>query len=216
MDSLDYFPIFGERFAKDKWVSIDLSESNSDLDYVRTSEPEYLASFVAAHLTEPESVAIGGYREKRATYRQAEHFSNLPADEVRDLHLGIDLWVREGTAIHAPLDGTVHSFQCNDLPFDYGPTVILQHEENGRVFYSLYGHLSLRSLEGLREGQKILRGEVFAWVGDSDVNGGWPPHLHLQVMLDMFGLKGDFVGATSEKDKERFFANSPDPSFLLR
>ncbi|RQW64350.1 peptidoglycan DD-metalloendopeptidase family protein [Vibrio viridaestus] len=215
MTNTPYFPIFGKDYPKENWVLIDLSESNPDLEYWQTSDPVYLASFVASQLKTTRTVAIGGYQEKRATYRQAAHFSDMPAEEVRDLHLGIDLWIEAGAPVYAPLDGTVHSFQNNDLPFDYGPTIILQHEENRRVFYALYGHLSLSSLEGLQEGQVISRGERFAQVGDSDVNGGWPPHLHLQVMHDMFGQKGDFYGATSEKDKAKFYANCPDPSFLL-
>ncbi|WPC75044.1 peptidoglycan DD-metalloendopeptidase family protein [Vibrio porteresiae] len=215
MTKIDYFPIFGAELPKEHWVTIDLSEQNIDLDFPRTSEPAYLAQFVRSHLVDANSVAMGGYREKRATYRAAAHFSDAPPEKVRDLHLGIDLWVAAGTPIYAPLDGVVHSFQVNNLSFDYGPTIILEHIENGRVFYTLYGHLALNSLDGLQEGQKIARGEAFAFVGESSVNGGWPPHLHLQVMLDMYGLKGDFYGATCEQDQEQYFTNCPNPAFLL-
>ncbi len=211
----NYFPIFGDTHPRDKWTTIDLSEDNQTLDFNRTSELNYLDGFVQSHLVAQKTVAIGGYREKRATYRAAPHFSNQSVEKARDIHLGIDLWVAAGTKIYAPLDGVVHSFQHNDLPFDYGPTIILEHQNANKVFYSLYGHLSLDSLDGLYEGMKIKRGEVFAYVGDKTVNGGWPPHLHLQVMWDMYGLKGDFFGATSEEDKHKFFNNCPDPSFLL-
>ncbi len=215
MASENYFPIFGDTHPRENWATIDLSEANHQLDFDKTSDMSYLDGFVQSHLFANKTVAIGGYREKRATYRAAAHFSNQSAEKARDLHLGIDLWVDAGTKIYAPLDGVVHSFQRNDLPFDYGPTIILKHQDADKVFYSLYGHLSLDSLDGLSEGMKIERGNAFAYVGDKTVNGGWPPHLHLQVMLDMYGLKGDFFGATSEEEKDKFFDNCPDPSFLL-
>ncbi|MCE0493128.1 peptidoglycan DD-metalloendopeptidase family protein [Vibrio salinus] len=210
-----YFPIFGNAHPKEHWVPIDLSESNPNLNFDRTCEPDYLDNFVCSHFNESCTVAIGGYREKRATYRNASHFSALPASEVRDRHLGIDLWVAAGTPVYAPLEGVVHSFAFNDLPFDYGPTIILKHTVDDNEFYSLYGHLSLDSLEGLQEGQVIFRGQEFARIGDRTVNGGWPPHLHIQVIRDMYGLKGDFYGAASEKEQVKLFSNCPDPSFLL-
>lgn len=210
-----YFPIFGDTHPKENWAPIDLSEQNPKLHFIRTSEPDYLDKFVNSHFNESYTVAIGGYREKRATYRNAAHFSDLPASEVRDRHLGIDLWVAAGTHVYAPLEGVVHSFNYNDLPFDYGPTIILKHTIDNDEFYSLFGHLSLDSIEGLEIGQIISRGQEFARIGDRTVNGGWPPHLHIQVMRDMFGWKGDFYGATSEKDQAELFANCPDPSFLL-
>lgn len=123
--------------------------------------------------------------------------------------------VTAGTSVYAPLEGVVHSFNFNDLPYDYGPTIILKHTTENEEFYSLYGHLSLDSLEGLKVGQVIARGQEFERIGDKTINGGWPPHLHIQVMRDMFGLKGDFYGATSIKDQDKLFSNCPDPSFIL-
>ncbi|MGV8039036.1 MAG: hypothetical protein AB2L07_02820 [Thermoanaerobaculaceae bacterium] len=38
------------------------------------------------------------------------------------------------------------------------------------------------------------RGERFAAVGSSDVNGGWAPHLHFQVAADLLGMGVDFPG----------------------
>src|SRR5258708_19123945 len=97
----------------------------------------------------------------------------------------------EGSAIYAPLDGIVHSFRNNDVPLDDGPTIILQHtvEHDGSslTFFTLYGHLSLDSLDGLYEGKPIAAGSVLARIGDYPINGGWPPHLHVQIMTDLLG-----------------------------
>ena len=45
-------------------------------------------------------------------------------------------------------------------------------------FFTLYGHLSEDSLEGLYPGKPVTRGDRIGRIGDSCVNGGWPPHLH--------------------------------------
>ena len=55
------------------------------------------------------------------------------------------------------------------------------------VFYTLYGHLSRDSLDGLSPGKPVRRGERIAYIGTHEVNGGWPPHLHLQIIGDMLG-----------------------------
>ena len=70
-----------------------------------------------------------------------------------------------GAAVRAALDGTVHSLQDNDAPLDYGPTVLLRHETDaGEEFFTLYGHLSRASLDGLVVGQRLRRGETLAAV----------------------------------------------------
>ncbi|MHA2938285.1 hypothetical protein ACXJY6_08285 [Vibrio sp. RC27] len=86
-----YFPIFGLAYPQEEWITVDLSETNSYLDYARTAEPEYLAQFINKQLSVEHPVAYGGYQEKRATYRNAAHFSDKPEEQVRCIHLGIDL-----------------------------------------------------------------------------------------------------------------------------
>ena len=68
---------------------------------------------------------------------------SIEQEEPRRLHLGVDIWGKEGTEIFAPLDGIVHSFAFNDNFGDYGATIILLHQQEGRQFFTLYGHLSL-------------------------------------------------------------------------
>ena len=48
-------------------------------------------------------------------------------DEWRTIHLGMDLFIQEGSPVFAPLDGIVHSFANNNRKHDYGPTIILEH-----------------------------------------------------------------------------------------
>ncbi len=101
-------------------------------------------------------LGIGRYDEARVLYT-TEAFRPKEG-EPRTVHLGIDLFVEAGTEIRSPLEGRVHSFAFNDQPLDYGPTILLEHRtEDGDRFYTLYGHLSADSLEGLARGRPVSR-----------------------------------------------------------
>ena len=161
-------------------------------------------------------VGVGRYDEARLVYTTAQFRSG--ADETaehRTVHLGIDLFQEAGSPILAPLDGLVHSFNDNPLPLDYGPTIILQHDAGGTAFYTLYGHLSRASLDGLRVGQSIPRGQAFATLGDASENGGWAPHLHFQLITDMLGYRGDFPGVARASERAVWQSLSPDPNVVL-
>ena len=134
----------------------------------------------------------------------------------RNIHLGIDFWCGVNTPVVSVMKGKIHSFNNNTALGDYGPTIILKHEIEGFVFYTLYGHLSLASLEGLIVGAKIEAGEVIGYLGSSLVNGNYAPHLHFQIIKEIGESFGDFKGVTSLKNKEEDFLNCPDPNLLLK
>ncbi|KAB7729070.1 peptidoglycan DD-metalloendopeptidase family protein [Rudanella paleaurantiibacter] len=159
-------------------------------------------------------VGIGGYNEHRVIYRRSAHFGDVQA-EPREIHLGIDLWAEAGTPVYAPKAGVVHSFADNANFGDYGPTIILQHDVEGAPVFSLYGHLSRASLEGLYEGKVFNAGDKLAEIGPFPENGDWPPHLHFQLMTDMLGHRGDFPGVCSLTDRARFLQLCPDPAGWL-
>jgi len=152
--------------------------------------------------------------EHRTIYAFSSHFDT--EDEPRRLHLGVDIWGDAGTPVYSPLDGIVHSYQNNNNIGDYGPTIILQHNLGGLTIYSLYGHLSQKSLEGLTVGQHIAKDQQIAQLGDIDENGQWPPHLHFQLMFDMEGKAGDYPGVCKFSEKEIYRMNIPDPGLILR
>ena len=156
----------------------------------------------------------GGYLEERGIYESP--IFKTSDEEPRTLHLGVDLFAPAGTPVRAPLDGQVHSFQVNDSDLDYGPTILLQHgTDGGLTFWTLYGHLSKASLTGLKEGDFISRGDAIAELGDSSVNGGWAPHLHFQIMLDLQGRSGDFPGVCKVSEREMWTEICPSPYALL-
>ncbi|MBH8567259.1 peptidoglycan DD-metalloendopeptidase family protein [Microvirga sp. STS02] len=162
------------------------------------------------------SIGIGGYLENRVIYRRSAHFGPGAVEEPRSLHLGVDVWLPAGTPVLAPLPAVVHSLADNDNFGDYGPTVVLQHELEGTVFYSLYGHLSRQEWRALRVGQVLEKGEAFATVGPFPENGDWPAHLHFQLMADMQGRVGDFPGVARPSERETWAALCPNPNLVLR
>jgi len=162
------------------------------------------------------AVAVGRYDEPRLLYSSALFGGETPIDERRTVHLGIDLFVAPGATIHAPLDGVVHVLAINPAPLDYGPLVILRHTTgDGEAFFTLYGHLSRDTLAGLAVGQHIGRGEPFARVGKPPENGGWPPHVHFQVILDLLERDAAFPGVAYAGERALWTGLSPDPNRLL-
>jgi 4-aminobutyrate aminotransferase-like enzyme/Ser/Thr protein kinase RdoA (MazF antagonist) len=162
-------------------------------------------------------LGIGRYDEVRAFYaNQAFAATGNDGPEWRTVHLGLDLFSAPGTPVLAPLDGIVHSVADNAAPLDYGPTVILEHTSGPVRFYTLYGHLSRASVAGLREGQAVAKGHRIARLGTETENGGWPPHLHFQVVADMFDRRGEFPGVARPSDRRIWLSVCPDPNLIAR
>jgi 4-aminobutyrate aminotransferase-like enzyme/Ser/Thr protein kinase RdoA (MazF antagonist) len=166
---------------------------------------------------ENATIAIGRYNEPRLLYTSRLFGSSEnPLDERRTIHLGIDVFATAGTSIRAPFDGEVHILANNAAPLDYGPLVILRHDAaDAGAFFTLYGHLDKQTLADLKIGQCVSKGEVFARLGDSSENGGWPPHLHFQLILDLLDLREDFPGVALDSQRDVWMALSPDPNLLI-
>jgi 4-aminobutyrate aminotransferase-like enzyme/Ser/Thr protein kinase RdoA (MazF antagonist) len=157
---------------------------------------------------------VGRYLEPRLIYT-ADQYREW--DEHRTVHLGTDLFTEAGTPVFAPFDGCVHSVGDTDLPRDNGPTLVLEHAagSDGPTFYTLYAHLSRQSLEGVRPGLAISAGDKIAEVGAYPENGGWPPHLHFQLIVDMLDREGDFCGVAAPSQLAVWECISPDPNLVL-
>jgi 4-aminobutyrate aminotransferase-like enzyme/Ser/Thr protein kinase RdoA (MazF antagonist) len=163
------------------------------------------------------TLAIGRYDETRAFYT-TDAFSTQGNDALawRTVHTGMDFFAKEGTEVLAVWDGTIHSFANNSDDRDYGPTIIVEHKISSTLtFYTLYGHLTLSSLDRLQGGQAVKKGQLIGHIGSQKENGNWPPHLHFQIMMDMLGLQGDFPGVAHAHQRELWKSISPDPWLLL-
>ena len=180
------------------------------------------------------SVGIGRYNEARPIYVGDQYrIEGNDGPEWRTVHIGLDVFMEVGSPVLAPLDGVVHSFRNNDTPLDYGPTVILQHTVTTAApmapmapmaslageqltFYTLYGHLSKDSLAGLYAGKPIAQGTPFAKIGSYEVNGGWPPHVHFQLITDLLDREGEFPGVARPGQRDIWLSLSPDPNLVTQ
>ncbi|MDY2587189.1 peptidoglycan DD-metalloendopeptidase family protein [Winogradskyella aquimaris] len=215
--SLDIQPLIDTKVSNNAYVSLDLSVYNKELDDIDVSSSTALEGYIWNHLKiHNAKVAFGGYLEHRGIYNRSAYFNTTKPEEVRNIHLGLDLWIEANTAIYTPLSGTVHSFKNNTNYGDYGPTIILRHNIKGETFYTLYGHLSLESISNLKVGAELKQGDKIATLGTAEVNGDYAPHLHFQIIKDIQDYYGDYPGVSNQQDLEFYKTNCPDPNFLLK
>lgn len=211
--SLSY-PVLPKKFLKSSPFIFEFQQENKEFFAFDPHDTETFSNYVTTTLEKAGKIlGVGKYGEDRTIYSLSPLYTK--DSESRSVHLGIDLWVTDGTSVFVPLPARVHSFQVNDHFLDYGPTIILEHKIKGLIFYTLYGHLSKTSLKGLSAGKTFKAGERFAVVGNSKENGNWPSHLHFQIITDMLGKKGDFPGVAKPSEKEYYLMLCPDPNLIL-
>jgi 4-aminobutyrate aminotransferase-like enzyme/Ser/Thr protein kinase RdoA (MazF antagonist) len=215
-----FAPVMGSDLGQAPLAVFDLSVGSLEIPRpeVVQDPPAFSDHVDALMAAEGARFGIGRYDEPRLVYvtELFRHASNWQ-DENRTVHLGIDLFCEAGSPVFAPLDGTVHSAANNAAAGDYGPTIVIEHvAEDGSVrFFTLYGHLSVESLDGMTPGRRVKAGEQIARLGDIAVNGGWPPHLHFQVVADMLGRLGEFPGVAAPRERDLWLSLCPDPNVIV-
>ncbi|MFZ7114764.1 MAG: peptidoglycan DD-metalloendopeptidase family protein [Bacteroidota bacterium] len=94
-----------------------------------------------------------------------------PIYKTEKLHTGMDFTATVGTEIYATGNGSVVKVEKDGR--GYGNNVIINH---GYGYETLYGHMSKFNV---RPGQKVKRGDLIGYVGNSGSSTG--PHLHYEV-----------------------------------
>lgn len=206
-----FLPVLGVPLNAETAIAIDCSDANPALQHIDLNDTAALRQWIDAQ--RGERIGYGGYGERRAFYRVSPIFSEGATD--RCVHLGIDLWAEAGRPVFVPFGGSIHSFQNNNKYRDYGPTVILEHQLRGHNFFTLYGHLSETDLGSLREGLYLSAGERIGHIGSAGENGGWPPHLHFQIIADLLGRSGDYPGVSTEQEAAESLLWCPDGMLML-
>jgi murein DD-endopeptidase MepM/ murein hydrolase activator NlpD len=95
-----------------------------------------------------------------------------PFTGQRDFHTGIDISTPLGSKIQSPADGVVVSTAEKG---GYGLTIIIEHDFG---IITRYGHLQAFNV---RPGQRVRRGEVIGYVGNTGRSTA--PHLHYEVWV---------------------------------
>ena len=94
-----------------------------------------------------------------------------PIYKTEKLHTGMDFTAIVGTEIYATGNGSVVKVEKDGR--GYGNNIIINH---GYGYETLYGHMSKFNV---RPGQKVKRGDLIGFVGNSGTSTG--PHLHYEV-----------------------------------
>jgi murein DD-endopeptidase MepM/ murein hydrolase activator NlpD len=199
-----------------QYTPLDLSAANLELNQLNISDATEFEAYIEQLLAKNKaSVAYGGYNEVRNLYKRSTVFNDSNTEE-RNIHIGLDLWIKAGTSVLAALNGKIHSFQYNNNLGDYGPTIILEHQLENHIFYTLYGHLALESITSLKVGDFFAKGQQLATLGDASVNGDYAPHLHFQIITNIEENFGDYPGVCSKDKLVYYLVNCPDPNLLLK
>ena len=157
----------------------------------------------------PFAYQVGKYDETRPGMYDHDLFEGK-----RNHHIGIDLGAPAGEPVHAFDDGVVFSKGINPEDGSYGPTIIIQHELEGKPIWALYGHLSTSSLDMVEVGEKVNEGQIIAWVGSMEENGGWEPHVHFQLSWEE-PSGNDMPGVVAVEDRDEAIKKYPDPRIVL-
>ena len=201
---------------------VDLSVGSpliGDLDLIH-DEPRLSARIAQLRREVGARIAVGEYDEARLVY-VSEQFraEGWDGPEWRTIHIGLDLFTEPGCPVRTPIAGKVHSVRNNLGPRDYGPTVMVEHVVRDRdgeplVFYTLYGHLDLETLRDLHPGLPLAAGATVGRLGTPQVNGGWSPHVHFQLVVDPLDRPGEFPGVARPSERAVWKSLSPAPHQL--
>ena len=212
-------PVLGMDLRTESLLVLDLSVGSALVsgDARENAEPALTARVFAAMRDANVRVSVGRYDEPRLLYvTPAFAAGDGTLAEHRTIHIGLDLFAVAGTPVYAPLDGEVVAAEEHRVDLDYGGVIVLRHHtDDGVEFFTLYGHLSAPSFATQRVGQYVVRGEQIACLGTPAENGGWTPHLHLQIITDFLGLGSDFPGVGTPSRRDVWRSVSPDANLLV-
>ncbi len=96
-----------------------------------------------------------------------------PLLKIRRMHAGCDFSAPQGTPIYATGDGTILRAKREGA---LGNAVVIDH---GYGYATKYGHMSKFAV---RQGQKVKRGEIIGYVGNTGLSAA--PHCHYEVWKD--------------------------------
>ena len=101
-------------------------------------------------------------------------YRNDPFTKTRKMHYGMDFTAKRGTPVYATGNGIVK--RADSRSSGFGKHIRIDH---GFGYVSLYAHLSQYNV---RRGQKVKRGDIIGYVGNTGRSAG--PHLHYEIIKD--------------------------------
>lgn len=159
-----YQKILVDRLAKKEALEKELRDYESQLQYI----------------LDPSKLPKAGIFSWPLDYVLITQLFGVTSDSGRlyasGSHSGVDFRASIGTPVKAMADGTVRGTGNTDLQCpgaSFGGFILIEYD-NG--LFSTYGHLSLVKV---KKGQKVKRGQIVAYSGNTGYSTG--PHLHVTV-----------------------------------
>ncbi|HXU30435.1 MAG TPA: phosphotransferase, partial [Thermoanaerobaculia bacterium] len=204
----------------------------------RNLEPAGLCALIERELGTGETADLG-----LGLYGEARLLGPIPPEpgiEPATIQLGAELFLPAGSEIRSPFLGRVveiletgvrllieHAAEVALSALTPGPSP-KGRGEKGQETSSFVSPLPLGEGPGVRAvwlglaadslptvGTTIDRGAPIGRVATAEVNGGWPPHVRLQILLDDLGFGARFPTAVRPSERAVWQALSPDPTALL-
>lgn len=98
-----------------------------------------------------------------------------PKTHIYKMHTGVDMACSIGSPVYATGDATVEMIDQGQARYGYGRQILLNHRFG---YKTRYAHLNKMFV---RPGEKVLRGQLIAEVGNT--GGVTGPHLHYEVIF---------------------------------
>lgn len=159
------------------WKQVNLEElyiEQKDLNMFDINDQYKLLNHAAQN--DSSILTYGGFGENRSNLWSGFSY---PSPII---HLGIDFNnLPVGQPIASTTDGIVVDSWLDETDFDgWGGRLVIK--DNSGIYW-MYGHLDSAILP---MNTSVRKGDIIGKIGSSNVNGGWFPHLHLQVMTEEF------------------------------
>ena len=123
-----------------------------------------------------------------------------PFTKKRRKHWGMDFTAKKGVPIYATGNGVIK--RADNRSSGYGKHIRIDH---GFGYVSLYAHLSKYNV---RRGQKVKRGDLIGYVGNTGRSRG--PHLHYEIFKDKKRINplNFYYGNLSQKEFDAILIQS--------
>lgn len=182
---------------KKAWKKVDLNEAYLNADSLEMKYIEDQDVLLKIVSEEEKCYTYGGFLENRG-----DMWNEFYGKEYRNKklwHLGVDFNnLPVGQPVASLADGLIKDVLIDKDKFNgWGGRLIIYYEipfqrKNQEMkhlpFFVLYGHLDPTRLV-YKVGDTVKEGDIIGYVGHQNSNGGWFPHLHLQVMNEDFVQK---------------------------
>ena len=214
------FPVMGEPLVQENCTVLDLGLDSPFVSGDPTAPaPDAFARHLSARLKQTGArYGIGRYREARLGQASFSKKNPVPKKGITPcVHLCMEVIAPQDAPVYAPFAGRIHSVTKNRAADHQGTALVLEHTPGPDiVFYTIFKGLSSSSIACLSLGETIEKGQAMGAVASLSENGGWPPHVRLQLVTDLMGYGSDFPYACCRDQTGVWTQISLDPNLVFQ